>query len=172
MEIMTVSGIHDRLKSLLGVLVVAAAEELERDIACFGSFTHRREDLARAMEPDSCYYVVNVAAVLGKRNIDLHKDPPPDLALEVEISRSLMDRLAILQALGVGEIWRLDEQNLRVLVLGEAGYKEVVSSPTFPEVSIQEIPRFLEVGIAHGDLVMLKQFRKWIRKSKKPKGKK
>jgi Uma2 family endonuclease len=172
MEIMTVSGIHDRLKSLVALLVAIAAEELGREVACFGSFTHRREDIERAIEPDSCFYIATVAAVLGKRNIDLEKDPPPDLAVEVEISRSLIDRLAILQALGVNEIWRLDEQRMRVSVLGASGYEEVAQSPSFPELSVREIPRFLDIGIARGDVVMMKEFRKWLRKSKKPKGKK
>src|SRR5687767_5382633 len=57
MEIMTVSTIHERFKSLFPVLLSAIAEVFGRNLNCFGSFTHRRKDLARALEPDQCFYL-------------------------------------------------------------------------------------------------------------------
>jgi len=172
LEIMTVAGLHERLKSLLAYLVLIIADELDRDIACFGSFTHRRKDLARALEPDCCFYIANFAIVNGRTDIDLLKDPPPDLEIEVEISRSLLDRLAILQALKVGEVWRVDEKRIRVLVLGDARYEQVERSPSFPEVPVTEMHRLIVLGVAHGERAMLKELRTWLRKGpKKSKGK-
>lgn len=169
LEIMTVSSKHERFKSLLGVFIITLADVFQRQIASFGSFTHRRADLLRALEPDACFYTVNFPAIRGKTVIDLEIDPPPDLVLEVEISRSILDRLAIFEALRVGEIWRADEQRVRVFVLKAGEYHEVDRSPTFPEVPLEEISRFLAVGIQRGELAMIQAVRAWFRKQpKKP----
>ena len=68
-----------------------------------GSFTLKRRNVKRGLEPDRCYYTRNAAAVRGKRKIDLQKDPPPDLALEIEVSRRLLDRIEIYKELRVPE---------------------------------------------------------------------
>src|SRR4051794_40041595 len=51
LEIMVVSSAHERYKTLLNLLVTALAGGLGKPIGGFGAFTHRREDLARALEP-------------------------------------------------------------------------------------------------------------------------
>jgi Uma2 family endonuclease len=167
LEIMTVSSKHERFKSLIGVLVIVLADVFQREIASFGSFTHRRADLLRALEPDACFYTLNFPAIRGKTVIDLEIDPPPDLVLEVEISRSVLDRLAIFQSLRVGEIWRADQQRVHVLVLKAGQYREVDRSPTFPEVPLEQISRFLAVGIERGELAMIQAVRAWFRKQPK-----
>ncbi|MCI0684969.1 MAG: hypothetical protein L0Y71_22970 [Gemmataceae bacterium] len=67
---------------------------------------------------------------------------------------------------------RTATQSIHVSVLREKGYHDVDHSPSLPEIRIQEIPRFLDIGIARGELAMIKRFRKWIRKSRRSKGKK
>ena len=47
-----------------------------------------RQDLARGLEPDQCYYIQNEGKVWGKDHIDLQIDPPPDLAIEIDITSS------------------------------------------------------------------------------------
>lgn len=42
--------------------------------------------------------------VRHKSEIELSLDPPPDLAIEVEISRNMVDKLAVYAALGVPEV--------------------------------------------------------------------
>jgi len=164
LEIMTVSGRHEHYKSLFGILIYILAEELNRMIACFGSFTHRRKDLERALEPDQCFYIANYRRVLGKGDIDLLNDPPPDLAVEIEISRSLLDRLAILAALGVPEVWRFDGKTLLVLILQEGQYVDSESSPSFPEIDVAKLVRYLHIGIEQGDLAMGRALRTWLRR--------
>jgi hypothetical protein len=63
--------------------------------------TFRREDLDRGLEPDNCYYIQHEAAVRERDEIDLTIEPPPDLAVEVDITASSIDRLSIYMALGV-----------------------------------------------------------------------
>jgi Uma2 family endonuclease len=167
LEIMTVSTTHERYKGLIPFVVFAIADELNRTFACFGSFTHRREDLLRAIEPDCCFYVANFETIKGRVDIDLERDPPPDLVVEVEISRSLLDRLSILQALGVPEVWRVTEQAIKVLALGAQGYREVTQSPSFPEIPIAEVHKLLGVGFAHGEQALVNEVRAWCRKHKK-----
>jgi Uma2 family endonuclease len=164
LEIMTVSDRHERYKTLLGVLIYVIAEVLDRTIGGFGSFTHRRRDLARALEPDQCYYLANFKKVRGKERIDLTKDPPPDLAVEVEISRSLLDRIGILAALGVPEIWRFEGTDLRVQILKNGNYVDSETSLAFPEIDIAKLAGFLHLGFEEGDLAMGRALRSWLRR--------
>jgi len=45
-------------------------------------------------EADECFYIKNEAAVRGKLKIDLTVDPPPDLAIEIDVSNSSLDKMA------------------------------------------------------------------------------
>ena len=85
---MTLSPEHERLRSLLGYLVQVIAEESDVRIASFGSTTYKRDVLDRGLEPDQCYYLGNLDRVRGLRRIDLSRDPPPDLAIEVDVTHS------------------------------------------------------------------------------------
>jgi Uma2 family endonuclease len=169
LEIMTVSIEHERYKSLMNLLVVAVAFGLRRRIGSFGSFTHRRKDLLRALEPDLCFYLEHFAEVRGKRQIQLEQDPPPDLAIEIDISRSSLDRMAIYAALGVPELWRLENEVLRVYVLVKHSYVPRERSVAFPEIPIAELTRFLPVGMEGGDQEMMEAAQKWARRFKKAK---
>jgi Uma2 family endonuclease len=101
LEIMSPSREHEMLKSVLGRLVDAYAQEMGIDIAATGSTTLKLELKKRGLEPDESYYIQNEAAMRGRVDLDLERDPPPDLAIEVEITRSALDKLGIYAALGV-----------------------------------------------------------------------
>src|ERR1700758_4064337 len=88
LEIMVISLEHERFKGLFGLLIFTLARCFRLKIGVFGSFTHQRKDLLRGLEPDQCFYLANLAAVKGKKRINLKRDPPPDLAVEVDITRS------------------------------------------------------------------------------------
>ncbi len=105
LEVMSPSPFHEKLKKLIGRLLEAYADAIEIELEGFGSMTRAREDLKKGLEPDECYYAQNAPAVMGRDDIDLTVDPPPDLAIEVEVSRSSVSRQPIDFALGVGEVW-------------------------------------------------------------------
>ncbi|MBO1346131.1 MAG: Uma2 family endonuclease [Hormoscilla sp. GUM202] len=65
-------------------------------------------EMGRA-EPDSGFYIQNEPLMRNKKELDLTKDPPPDLVLEVDYTSSV-DRQIIYAALGVPELWRYEEQ--------------------------------------------------------------
>lgn len=54
------------------------------------------------------------SAVRGRMDIDLELDPPSDLALKIDISRSSLNRLAIYADLRVPELWSWDGEILKV----------------------------------------------------------
>src|SRR5262249_51952791 len=92
LELMSPSRKHDTSGRLLFVIVHVIAEELNLPIASCGSTTFKRKRLKRGLEPDECFYIENELRVRGMREIDLSKDPPPDLAIEVEITHRVLDR--------------------------------------------------------------------------------
>ena len=133
MEIMTISYKHERGKSLLARLVEMLSFELDIDIASGGSTTWRRQALQKGLEADECYWVQHEAVVRDLDNIDLENDPPPDLAIEVEMSRGTMDRMGIYAAMKVPEVWCWDGQSLIVHVLTARGvYRRNTQSNAFP----------------------------------------
>jgi Uma2 family endonuclease len=86
---------HETYKRLLGRLVEIVTEELDLEIRSLSASTWSRKDLLKGVEADECYYIQNEAAVRGKMEIDLSMDPPPDLAIEIDISSPSLPRLPI-----------------------------------------------------------------------------
>lgn len=163
MEFMTLSPEHEKAKHLLVLLLAVLAEELAIDMAGLGSMTFRREDLEQGLEPDECYWIEHEPEVRGRIDIDMTEDPPPDLVLEVEISRSAINRMRLYARLGVPEVWRWDGQTLRVCLLRRGHYVEAERSRTFPFLPMDEIARFLTAGMAMSETKLLREFRAWVR---------
>lgn len=164
LEIMAPSFRHEHWKTLLGRAVEAMTAELDLEIKSGGSTTLERRDLEKGLEPDECYWVQHEPAVRDKLEIDLLIDPPPDLVIESEASRSLLDRLAVLAALGVGEAWRFDGDRLTVLVLGEDGsYAEQSSSRCFPWLPIAEFAARVKGAEGAGETAWIRALVAWTR---------
>jgi Uma2 family endonuclease len=164
LEIRTLSSEHESQKGLLSRLVEVLVEELNMPARNLGSTTYQGEELQRGVEPDECYYLANYARVRGVRRIDLKRDPPPDLVLEVDVTHSSLDRMSIYAAFKVPEVWRLRGDALHVYRLGGAGhYQEAERSPTFPLVTPAELVRFVQLGEAEDDTSMVRAFRAWVR---------
>ena len=75
--------------------VVVLTEEFDLPLHPGGSTTMRRKQNQKGLEPDDCFWIAHEAEVRGKTIIDLRTDPPPDLAIEVDVSRSSLDRMGI-----------------------------------------------------------------------------
>lgn len=163
LEIMTLSGEHEQIRRKLGLLVSLLAHHFRKNFSSFGSFTQQREDLLKGIEADDCFYLSSLPAVLGKKNVDLHRDPPPDLGLEIDVSHSSLDRLPIFAALRIPEVWRFRERSLTVHVLVKGEYEVRESSPTFPDVPMAKLVDFVYLGIEKGEMVMWEEFEKWLR---------
>ncbi|MEH2015238.1 Uma2 family endonuclease [Nostoc sp.] len=162
LEIMTPLFEHENPKSNFGNFIIALAEELGIEIRSAGSTTLKRKISKRGIEPDTCYYIQNELAIRGKETLDLENDPPPDLAIEIDITSSSVNKLGIYSALGVTELWRYDGQNLKFYQLVEEQYVECKFSIAFPIVSGSEISRFIEQSKTSGEIALLKSFRAWV----------
>ena len=168
-ELMSPSLDHDRFKTKLGRLVEVLTEELNIPCESLGGPTWRLQLKEKGLEPDECFYLANSPTAIG-RQIDLTIDPPPDLAIEIEISRSIVDRLEIYAALGFPEIWRFDGENLRVERLRlDQTYETIAFSPAFPFLPLEEIVRWLEESQYIGQTTWIRAFRSWVHTELSPK---
>jgi Uma2 family endonuclease len=154
---------HETYKKLLGRLVEALTEELGIEIRSLGSRTCDREDLARGLEPDQCYYIQNEPLVWDKDQIDLTVDPPPDLAIEIDISSSSLDRFNIYIGLGVPEVWRYDGQTLTIYHLENRQYLPCSHSTAFPLLAAVDIERFVELKKTTKENALVRLFREWVK---------
>ena len=154
---------HESFKKFLGRLIEAATEELDLEIRSLGSRTCDREDLAKGLEPDQCYYIQNEGRVRGVEQIDLTQLPPPDLAVEVDISSSSLNRFSIYAALKVPEVWRYDGRSLTTYRLQAVEYEVSDCSIALPLLRAEDIVRFLELQPITGENSLVKQFRQWVR---------
>ncbi len=165
LEIMSPSPQLEGSASIIARLVAVWTEELNIPIRSLGEMTCSRRDIERGFEPDKCYYVQNEPRMWDKMDIDLSVDPPPDLAIEVEISRSSVNKLEIYAAFGVPELWRLDRHRLRVYELVEGEYRPRESSLCFPQLPLTQLQRILDrIGKAR-ETELIRGFRAWVRKT-------
>ncbi len=164
LEIMTPLFSHEYWKCLIERLIFVLAEELNLEIVPAGSTTFRREDLRRGTEPDSSYYIRNEALVRNKSEIDLNRDPAPDLVVEIDLTSSSLNKFDIYASLGVMELWRYDEGVLYIYQLRQGQYIECNNSLIFAQLPLIEIARFLEESQRIGVMKMTRNFREWVKK--------
>ena len=150
---------HEEPKRLIESFVEALVDELEIELRSLGSLTLEREDLTRAVEPDSCFYIQNESLVRG-RNINLPNDPPPDLAIESDYTNSSVNKFTIYAALGVPEIWRYRRESLQVYQLVDGKYENCDRSLAFPFLPVAEIPGFIEQSRTVGQRAAVRLFRR------------
>lgn len=152
---------HEVPKSLLESFIEAIADELEIEAMKLGALLLEREDLSRAVEPDSCFYIQNESIVRSK-NIQLPDDPPPDLVIESDYTSSSLNKFGIYASIGVPEIWRYRQQALEVYHLVGENYESSATSIAFPFLPIAEVPIFIEQAKTIGQRAVVRLFRKRI----------
>jgi Uma2 family endonuclease len=165
LEIMVPSAEHEKDGEFLGVMIMILTQELGLPIQFGGSTTMKRKSMKKGLEPDKCFWIANAAKVAGMRQLDLKIHPPPDLAFEVDVTRSSLDRFGIYRALGVPELWRLDGDDLRFHVLGaDKKYTEVATSATFPGIAPADLMIFVKQSRTAVDQNMpAMAFRNWVK---------
>jgi Uma2 family endonuclease len=161
LEIMVPLPEHEKDKELIGDLVKIFLEQLQIDFEPFGSSTLKNERMRQAVEPDTSFYIQNQAAVIGKNRIDLNIDPPPDLAIEVDItSRTRFNNYEIL---GVPELWRYTKQGLEIFLLQDGKYITSQSSRNFPNIPIIElVNEYVQQCLTIGRSQAMRNFRNWM----------
>ena len=163
LEIMTPLPEHEDNKEIIGDLIKALLEELDIEFRSLGSTTFKKAQ-TQGLEPDQCFYIQNEAAIRGKKRIDLTVDPPPDLAIEIDVTSRTHP--SIYAALKVPELWRFDRGSLQINVLQETDYQEVIESPTFRGLPLREVlPQYLAESKILGRNRVIKAFRQWVQQT-------
>jgi Uma2 family endonuclease len=165
LEIMSPLWEHERPSYLFGSFIDVLTDELNLPRLSGGSVTLRRKKKHRGLEPDKCYWIASSPRLQGKRKLDLRTDPPPDLAIEVDVTSSSMNRMGIYAALGLPEVWRLTKEGLTFHILEAGKYQVRPNSLSFPTLAAAELSGFLaQVGQAD-DTTLVRQFREWVRQN-------
>jgi Uma2 family endonuclease len=170
MEIFMPSFGHDSDANSLGRMVEMLTEELDVDVEGGDTTTHKRKDLGKGAEPDKCYWFGdNARHMRGKRQLDLDRDPPPDLIIEVDVTRTSLDRLKIFAAMRVPEVWRSTGRSLQFLHLQADGtYQPRPASRYFPALTITAVAQFLKDGRTTDKPTWIRSFRAFVREKVAP----
>jgi Uma2 family endonuclease len=165
MEIMSPLQQHGHRSYLLGQLVDVLVDELRMRVVAVDPVTYNRHDLAKGVEPDKAYHFgENALRVRGKAKLDLTIDPPPDLIIEADVTSSSIPRLPIFAALGVPEVWQLDDDELNFLQLqADGSYQPRDHSLAFPGLALADASEFLDSGMNAIDTTWLREFRAFVR---------
>jgi Uma2 family endonuclease len=145
LELMSPSSRHEIVKTIIARLLEAWA--VERDVPLNGLGNTTFKDRARelGLEPDVCY-----------TRKKYKEGDPPEVAVEVSLSRGLVNKLDIYAALKVREVWEWQDKK-RALVVGvRVGKRYVVreGSSVFPELDLAGLVRFVrEEADNHTSLV-------------------
>lgn len=162
LEIMTPLPEHKVNKVYLSNFVEILLEELDIEFCPLGSTTFKNQERFKGIEPDSCFYIEHEADVRGKDRLDLSVDPPPDLALEVDITNR--SHPEIYQSLGVRELWQYRRGKLQFLLLVDGQYVESESSSHFANFALADvIPQYLTQCRTDGRNKGMRAFRNWVK---------
>lgn len=167
LEIMVLSLRHERLNRTLALLVEIWAEEMSIDLQRVGSTTFKRADLLKGFEPDSCFYIQNAQAIAGKDELDLTTAPPPDLVIEVDISRPSLDKSPVYAAVGVPEVWRYDGARVGISRREGRRYVEIQQSIALPLLTSEAANHLLHESRELKSTVWLRRVREWVQAQKK-----
>jgi Uma2 family endonuclease len=161
LELMSPLAVHEDDKNIISDFVKILLENSEIEFRALGSMTLKSSKTEKAVEPDECFYIQHEFVIRGKDKIDLNFDPPPDLAIEIDIThRSHFDNY---EKLGVPELWRFNGKELEILVLENDCYHVSSISRQFPDFAIKQIiPEYLERSKQDGRNKVMKAFRQLI----------
>jgi Uma2 family endonuclease len=164
LEIMTLSFGHENAGEWIGRLIFFLALEMKVPLRSGGSTTLKKFLRRKGLEPDKCFWIKNEQAMRGRKTWNVRSDPPPDLAVEIDITRSSLDRRAIYAALEVPELWHYDGETFRVLILGPNGkYREKSRSLAFPSLPLRDFARFVDRLWTTDEMSLIQEFIAWIR---------
>ena len=168
LEFMSPSPAHEKFGALLGRLVQQYTLVLRIPLFSLAQTTWRRRDADRGLEADQCFYVQHEPQMRHKEKIDLTIDPPPDLAIEVDLSRSSVDKEDVYAGLGVPELWRYEDGQLQVTQLQDGRYVPIDRSLALPALPVGDLMRFVEMRKSMGETELLATFAEWVEQTLKP----
>ena len=162
LEIMAPLPEHEFDKEIISDLIKALLEELDTEFLSLGSTTFKNQEMLQGIAPDQCFYIENEIKVRGKKRLDLTQNPPPDLALEIDITSRTTP--SVYEKLKVPELWRFEKGNLQINLLENGSYVVSEQSKNFPDFDLVKVlPEYLEQSRIKGRNFVIKAFRNWVR---------
>jgi Uma2 family endonuclease len=161
LEIMVPLPEHEKAKEIISDVVKILLEARQIPFESLGSTTLKNQRMTQAVEPDACFYIQNQAVIIGKNRLNMSVDPPPDLAIEIDLtSRTQLDNY---QILGVPELWRYRRGGLQINLCQNGQYVESDSSPNFPDIPIVElVNQYVQQSQIAGRTQAMQAFRNWV----------
>lgn len=170
LEIMSPLHRHEQYGRLIGRFVEMYTIGRKIPLHSGGSTTFKKEAKKRGLEPDESYWIQREAAMRGRKDFDIDRDPPPDLGIEIDITSSSLDRMRIYATLGIPEIWRYDGERLTIYLRdGPESYAESDVSRALPELRPADLHRFLELSDTLDETTLLAEVLDWARAQAEPK---
>lgn len=139
---------HERPNRLIADIVKELLDYQGREWEDFGSTTFRKRAKNAGVEPDSSFYIQNVAAVAQCRRINLDEFPPPDLVIESDVTS--LTTLEAYAALEVPEVWIYQGSQLRIFLYNNGRYDESDTSPQFSGIDVKTLVSQLATQIFTG----------------------
>jgi Uncharacterized protein conserved in cyanobacteria len=157
LEVMSPSRNHERIKTLIGDLLLIYFLETDTEYYPTGSMTLRNPEQRGGTEPDESYCIGSNQEI-------------PDLAIEVVITSGGINRLEVYQRLGVREVWFW--QNNRFLIYHfrsenveqfqqTSGYELINNSEILPDINLIILAEYVQHP---NPLVAAKSFRQTLNK--------
>jgi Uma2 family endonuclease len=159
LEIVSPGSDHEGAAALIADVVRFVSDTENLNLENYGRTTWRRKNLQRGLEPDICFYIANAARVIGRRRIDLKRDPPPDIAVEIDITHRSVSKFPIYAALLIPEIWIYDGNAFRVYALNGTSYEETTRSQFLPSLNPDHVRTALKRSKSVGQSAALREFR-------------
>ena len=161
LEIMTPSFEHEHVKAIAQSIVEIILDSQDRDYVPAGSTTFRRVGAGRGFEADASFYVERAGQVRGLTSIDLTRDPPPDLVIEVDLTHLSLDKFPIYAGLGVPEVWRFRGPQAFIYRLTDATYVEMDVSEVVPGLTNRQLADFIQAGLQQSRPVWRRHIQAW-----------
>jgi Uma2 family endonuclease len=166
LHVMTISAEHEKYSEFISSLVGIIRLRLRINILSFGSATMRKRKFKKGKEPDACFYVQTAPLIGNRIQLDFEADPPPDVAVEIDVHHDSRSSFPIYAALGVSEIWRYDGQAMTIYHLSEEGagqqYVPGDTSAALPMLSATLLTEMLDRMRTDGELSALLAFDEWL----------
>lgn len=169
-ELMAPGAFHDGVKKHMGRFVELVSEELDVPFTGLGQTTWKRPQVTRGLEADECYFfeaekLTMIDEGMRRMSEDVVDYPNPDLSVEVDVSRSKIDRPGIYAALGVAEVWRFDGKLQKIAIdrLTAGGTYEVAETSRFLPVNSEEVGRWVLQEDARDSSQWARRLRAWVR---------
>lgn len=162
LRIMTLSSEHEAYVRFIEKLFGIISLRRRINIRSFGSSTMRKKKKAKGLEPDACFYVQSASQIGKRMTLDFEIDPPPDIAIEVDLNHESGSKFPIYAALGVSEIWHFDGQRMTIHLLEGEEYRSGAESRALPVLNSQLLTEFLTQLSNEGELDAVIAFDDWL----------